>query len=597
MGPCVDEARWHSLLLDSGFSGCDLAWTDCEDPMVFESSLIISTAVEPPSQRENANDIQIIYDASERYQASFVELLRYDCQKNCQTMVTCVDLADALNSEGGLECNLRVFVLEADQPFLFDMSSEKFDLLKKLLSSDTRTLWVCRGGGSRMARPEFHLVDGLLRVLAEEDGRRNRYILSLDPAEGPHCHNSQMLAALINHLQASTDDVGDTEYMERGGTLQIGRLVWNRQTEEAVTRSMHPRHTEKIPFGSQNALSLDAKSSRLLTGFTFAEDAQFHDPLPDDYLEVEVNCVGVNFRDVLISLGQLDANTMGLECSGIVTRTGPRCQRFQPGDRVAAFYPRSYATYIRIPESTLVVKIPEQVSFAEAASIPSIFITAYVALQELARLQKGETVLIHSAAGGTGQSAIQIAQRLGGTIFATVGTDEKKQFLVDTYGIPEDHIFSSRTTSFAAAIKLRTGGKGVDVVLNSLSGEALFESWGCIAPYGRFIEIGKRDILSNQKLPMGQFRCNTAFHALDLAAMTADRPSFCRPILERLYQWLADGKIRPAQPLGVYGVGDMETAFRAMQGGKNSGKMVIEMRKDDLVTVGHPCTLPRLEPR
>lgn len=583
MGPCVDEAQWHTLLLDAGFSGCDLSWADCENPMAFESSLIISTAMETSTQPAAATDIQVIYDDSDAHQQSFARRLQCDYQKDTSSLATCIALQDALNSEVNVQCGLRVFVLEVDQPVLFDMSSETFHLLQKLLSSDTKTLWVCRGGGSRMERPEFHLVDGLLRVLNEEDGRRNRYILSLDPFTGSQCHDHHPLITLIRRLEIETPDTEDTEYVEQGGTLQIGRLVWNRQTEQAVSRSMHPQHTEKIPFGRHQSLALDAKSPRLLTGFTFSEDAQFYEPLPDDYLEVDVHCVGVNFRDVLISLGQLDANTMGLECSGIVTKVGPRCQQFQPGDRVAAFYPRSYATHIRIPESTLVVKIPETVSFAEAASIPSTFITAYVALQELARLQPGESVLIHSAAGGTGQSAIQIAQRLGATIFATVGTDEKKQFLVESYGIPEDHIFSSRTTSFAAAIQLRTGGNGVDVVLNSLSGEGLFASWDCLAPYGRFIEIGKRDILSNQKLPMRQFRCNTAFHSLDLAAMTADRPAFCRPILERLFQWLAEGIIRPAQPLGLYGVGEMESAFRAMQAGKNSGKMVIEMRKDDLV--------------
>lgn len=134
--------------------------------------------------------------------------------------------------------------------------------------------------------------------------------------------------------------------------------------------------------------------------------------------------------------------------------------------------------------------------------MPVAFITAYQSLYETAKLREGETVLIHAAAGAVGQAAIMLAQNRKAEIFVTVGTDIKRTFMMETYGIPADHIASSRDTSFASMIMAKTGGKGVDVVLNALSGSLLKASWNCIASFGRFVEIGKRDIEQNKALNM-----------------------------------------------------------------------------------------------
>lgn len=231
-------------------------------------------------------------------------------------------------------------------------------------------------------------------------------------------------------------------------------------------------------------------------------------------------------------------------------------------------------------------------SFSEAAALPVAYATAWIALNQIARLQQGETILIHSGAGGTGQAAIQIAQLLGASVFTTVSNENKKRFLVEKYNVPENHIFSSRSTLFAKGIKLLTNNKGVDVVLNSLSSEGLIASWESIAPYGRFIEIGKNDILSNAKLPMLQFEQNITFAAVDLAAMTMDRPHVVTAALETILSLLREGKISLPDPLQVYGISDIEVAFRQMQSGKNSGKAVLEMRDTDEVMV---CCSPPLQ--
>lgn len=169
-------------------------------------------------------------------------------------------------------------------------------------------------------------------------------------------------------------------------------------------------------------------------------------------------------------------------------------------------------------------------------------------------------------------------------MLATVGIEIKKQFLMDTYGIPADHIFSSRDpTSFARSVMRVTGGKGVDVVFNSLSGEGLVASWECIAPYGRFVEIGKKDILARNQLPMAQFNKNITFSALDISSFPRDRPHIGRKALEDVFALIVQGKLAPAQPLQAYGVFQIERAFRTMQSGKTVGKIVLDMRPDDIV--------------
>jgi NADPH:quinone reductase-like Zn-dependent oxidoreductase len=265
-------------------------------------------------------------------------------------------------------------------------------------------------------------------------------------------------------------------------------------------------------------------------------------------------------------------------------------QGIEVGMRVATCCLDSFKTFVRI-NYRAVARIPDSVSFPVAAAIPVNYTTAWHSFHDVARVQPGETVLIHSGAGGTGQAAIQVAQYLGATIFATVGTEEKKQWLMQRYKIPDTHIFSSRDITFAQSIKRLTSGRGVDVVLNSLSGEGLAASWECIAPYGRFIEIGKRDIFTHNKLQMFQFAKNVTFRAVDIAGMNVDQPVAVRKAMQSIFALVESGVFTASEPLHVYGVSEIERAFRGMQIGKSFGKAVVELRVDDYVEVSDGALL------
>ena len=231
-----------------------------------------------------------------------------------------------------------------------------------------------------------------------------------------------------------------------------------------------------------------------------------------------------------------------------------------------------------------VAQIPDQLTFSVAASVPIVFCTAYYALVELARLQEGESVPIHSGAGGVGQAAIQTARLCKAEIFVTVGTEEKKRFLTERYGTAEDHIFSSRNTMFATVLLEKVGG--VDVVLNSLSGEGLRASWECIKPFGRFVELGKTDILSREGLSMAPFSRNITFSSVDLE-LVIDK---AKPVMRKTFKAVIELLTRKQAPfqaldLQVYRLPEIGKAFRLLQGGKSIGKVVVEVADDDVVPV------------
>jgi len=167
----------------------------------------------------------------------------------------------------------------------------------------------------------------------------------------------------------------------------------------------------------------------------------------------------------------------------------------------------------------------------------------------------------------------------------TVRSNSKKQLIMEQYGIPENRIFYSRDTTFAQAVKRVTKGRGVDVILNSLAGERLMASWECIAPFGRFIEIGKSDILAHGKLPMFRFAKNVTFSAVDMSTMGRERPEHTRKVFRNVMDLVEASKIHLSYPLQVYSLSEVEQAFRHMQSGKNVGKLVVEMNKQEQVSV------------
>jgi NADPH:quinone reductase-like Zn-dependent oxidoreductase/acyl carrier protein/NADP-dependent 3-hydroxy acid dehydrogenase YdfG len=296
-------------------------------------------------------------------------------------------------------------------------------------------------------------------------------------------------------------------------------------------------------------------------------------------LAIKIEAAGLNFRDVMWAMGLLPDEalldgfagpTLGLECAGIVTAVGDGEVNFAVGDRVMAFAPASLGTHT-VTAAHAVMRMPAGMDFAAAATVPVAFLTVAYSLGHLAQLGAGETVLIHGGAGGVGLAAIQYARHRGARIFATAGSPAKRA-LLRSLGV--EAVLDSRSLSFADDVMRLTDGQGLDVVLNSLSGEAMRRSLALVRPFGRFLELGKRDFYENSSIGLRPFRHNVSYFGIDADQLPLKRPRLAAQLFGEISALFADGSLRPL-PHRVYDFADAEDAFRLMQASGHIGKIIL----------------------
>ncbi len=304
-------------------------------------------------------------------------------------------------------------------------------------------------------------------------------------------------------------------------------------------------------------------------------------PLQDHEIEVRTQATGLNFRDVMYVMGLLpdeavengfSGASLGLEFSGVVTRVGAKVRDHEPGDSVMGFGPACFASHV-VTRADAVASMPEGWSFAAAATVPTVFFTVYYALKHLADLQPGERVLIHGGAGGVGIAAIQLARHLGAEIFATAGSDEKRDF-VRLLGA--DHVFDSRSLAYAEQILAATAGEGVDVVLNSLAGEAIRRNLRVIKPFGRFLELGKRDFFENTPIGLRPFKDNISYFGIDADQLLTGRPALAARLFREVMALFREGVLSPL-PWRAFPATRIVDAFRVMQQARHIGKVVVDL--------------------
>ncbi|HEV2447940.1 MAG TPA: SDR family NAD(P)-dependent oxidoreductase, partial [Candidatus Sulfopaludibacter sp.] len=366
---------------------------------------------------------------------------------------------------------------------------------------------------------------------------------------------------------------GETRIAFRSGERFVARLVRLDRPESTAECASHLR----IPAGA--AFRVDVSAPGSIANLRVSQVSR--EPLAADQIEVEVEAAGLNFRDVMKVLGIYpsapgDPFWLGDECAGTVTRVADGVAGFQPGDKVLAIAPRSMGRYTRLPAG-FAAHIPNGLSVQEAAAIPIAFTTAWHAFRHLARLEAGETVLIHAAAGGVGLAAVQLAFHLGAKVIATAGSPEKRDYL-RSLGV--EHVFDSRSLAFADQIAAVTKGKGVDVVLNSLGGAAIPRSLSILGAYGRFVEIGKRDIFQNSKIGLAPFRNNLAFYSVDMEKVFRERPAFAAKLLEEVVGLFREGSLKPL-PCRVFPMSDAASGFRYLAQARNTGKVVFSFAGTD----------------
>ncbi|WP_063770186.1 type I polyketide synthase [Streptacidiphilus melanogenes] len=433
----------------------------------------------------------------------------------------------------------------------------------------------------RPADPLQAPLRGMIRVLAFEHPELHATLVDADGTPGG-------LETVAGELLAWADE---DEVALRAATRHVARLTYRPLSPAERTKAS----TRTVRYGA-DGFRLHAARLGDLGALQLGVSAR-QKPGPGE-VELRVQAAGMNFRDVLTTMGLLSTDEaaghrIGFECAGVITALGPGVNHLNVGDKVLAVDLEGgvFASFTTVP-ATLAVPLPDSLTTDAAAGAPIAFLTAWYALRHLARLAEGERVLIHSATGGTGLAAVAIARQLGGEVFATAGTQAKREYLHDM-GIR--HVMDSRSLDFARQVRDATAGEGVDVVLNSLTGRAIRAGLEALRPLGRFVELGVRDIAADSPLGLGALRHNITMSAVDLIELQRERPHQFAGLLQEVVQELRQGRLSPL-PTQTHSLEHAQDAFMQMAAAAHIGKLVLTVPDDGATTATLPQTPPPVRP-
>ncbi|KAK9445239.1 Beta-ketoacyl synthase [Metarhizium brunneum] len=504
----------------------------------------------------------------------------------------------SLSLDGVVDKSTVLVLDEMFSPVLTDLQDEQFEMLRGLLERECKILWVTKGSQMEVSTPDLSLMFGASRSLKAEYPRNVFVCLDVESNDS-HASFGAIDRALKHVSKLSEVSKVDSEFVERKGVFYTSRVVSDEAVNKLEHDSQHGADKVKdIIGGHQSTIRLISDRTGTLDTLTYTEIPDMP-PLKDDEVEIEVRAAGMNFKDLANAMGFVPANErlFGLECTGVVTEIGRDVTTVKPGDRVLMVRRdggcfgnkvrnRWHAVYL----------LQDWISFEQGTTFGIAVHTAVYGLVTMANIQKGHSVLIHSASGGVGLAAIDLCKYIGAEIYVTVGTEAKRDFLSENYGIPRDRMFSSRSVSFGPELMRATGGRGVDFCLNSLTGDLLHESWRCIAENGSLIEIGKKDMLDRNNLSMEPFDRNCSYRPLDLS-----RPSITdettRKTGEYIMDLIAHKHIKPLHVCKVFPFEQTVEAFRYMQRGKQIGKVVISYDKARTTPIEYRPAAPRLRLR
>lgn len=588
-GPRLTKESWDAALKDSGFSGLEGSVDDYPDRPEQLFSALWSSRSRREAAQKTADAVTVYRCSDEEGCTSFGDILSVtlSLQFGGKSVTRHLSQASVIGSE------VISIVLDGQHRSIFsDMLPGLYYQMKEVFLNSSSVLWILPD----KAHPDASMIRGLLRTLRLELPSVKLILLEA-PLDG---HGGSAVVQLVHHIMRDLNSamLMEQEYTLINKTLYVPRLQLVEAAHEifAMEAGMPVKSEQKVWQDNRTLeMTIDEVGSPQSIYFKQSRAAG-PASLGEDEVIVEVEAAGVNFMDLLLVLGSLPWSPPGLEGAGIVSYRGSRVSDLQVGDRV--FYAvdkAGMATSVTMP-SKCAHRIPAGLDAASAASMPIAYSTAIRTLIEVGKLQKGDSVLIHSASGAAGQACVQIAQDIGSEIFVTAGTPEKREFLAQTYRIPPDRIFSSRTSEFKQGILQATENRGVDVVVNCLSGHLLQQTWELMAENGRFLEIGKKDLLENSYLPMRHFARNVSFSGIDLRQVIATKPVSVREYLSTMTRMAEEGRITPIRPIFSVPVSQAKDGLRRLQTGHHIGKVVITFGREESVLAERPSPL-RAAPR
>ncbi|KAI0391418.1 hypothetical protein F5Y17DRAFT_409960 [Xylariaceae sp. FL0594] len=605
--PLLTCEQWHEELSQASFNGIEQTSQDCDGPLA-RASLIISRAVDEHKETETPSLIDTValihspdspvgQTASAALASAFRKKEGISSSENYAW--------DALAEADAEACEGTMYVVldSANSSVLAHPTQELFDRYQNLLVNCRNLVWISfqESGGAEEGSIKG-LAGGLARVVRRENGGVKlvtidvENVLRTEDDVSRFVNKVRDVALTLLAPDVSNRATVDEEYVLDGDRLLIPRAYadkkfndWTDLVNGRSNLSLQPFKNPALP------LRMEVGTPGLLSSIHFVHDTDATAPLGSEQIQIDTKAFGVNFRDVLCALGQLQNGTFMGECAGVVTAVGSGefvRRTYKVGDRIVGMHAQPFASRARLNGRDAHV-LPDNMTFADAASMQVVFTTVYYSFVNVARLERGQSVLVHYGSGGVGQAAIQLARHLGAEVYVTVGSEEKKRFVLDHFAdvVPESHVLSSRASprDLRRHLLRLTRNRGVDVVLNSASGEMLAESWACVAPFGFHIELGKTDMDRNTHISMAPFKRNVTFSSVDLVTIAKERPKVFYDVLDKTLELFAQGVLKPVQPLNRFPIDQLEAAFRLISERKHIGKVVLECGNDEKVQAVLPA--------
>ncbi|CAN9150133.1 unnamed protein product [Alternaria alternata] len=583
--PLLCAERWDDALKAGGSSGLSQEMKDYESAEDHEMSVLIAINTPQPERVPGFQKIAII-NTKQTVELSSMLKCQFDVHN---------DRFSVLQSHlSGIDANQDVYIILphlSKQSYLEKPSETEWIALQKIVESTGTIVWVTFGATAECSTPHHAIITGLSRSLRAEKQQCRILTIDIDPESANSTETVSELGGLIHKILLPTFGTSfefESEYVIRNGTVLIPRLMPNDTLNNHIQDTVseyHPRLKE-ISHGS-HPLRLRIRHPGLLDTIYWEHSQRDSAPLGEHEVQVAFEYIGVNFRDLMASMGQLGAEmNLLVEGSGTVLKVGKAAQyRFTKGDKVCAFGPDGLATISNLNMDHVFLS-PSKLELSTSAAVLVAYLTALHCLRDVAHVKPGDSVLIHSAAGAVGQAAIVVARHLkAGKIFLTVSSQAKRDQLKEKFGIEDDDIFCSRDHTFKRGILLRTSNRGVDVVLNSLSGDALTETASILADFGRFVETGKRDLINNGRLEMKKLLKCITFAVVDLVLLAKSKPRVFRELITDALQIVSSTISSTIRPIDIKPVSELESTFRLMQAGKHVGKIVLKLDSASTVRV------------
>ncbi|KAK1724875.1 beta-ketoacyl synthase domain-containing protein [Colletotrichum acutatum] len=574
-GPLMSPNSWDTHLRASGFSGLDAVFDDFASSPHQMSSILVSS--NPPSEAVacSPTSYYILTKESPAQIALAAKISQSIGQGGDCQIATLTSLAD--KSLADVTC---VVLSELGHSTLKDMDDETFNGFKRVLTQSKNILWATRGGTSTAPDPDSELVTGLARVVRSERPDVNFVTLSFEQdatEEFAAAKCAQVLGAARDSVENSFRVIDDVVYVSR--LVQADYMTDHIQNQTGVVSV----ENKLLKDEAYRSLCLQVGDVGQLDSLRFEEDALTETLLGDHDVELKTMACGVSIGDVSSVLGKAEELPLGLEASGIVTKSGP-ASRFQVGDRVFGLaVSGTMKTHVRSTDG-LLAKLPDGVSFTDGAVLPVDYTTAYAVLCEVGSIREGDSVMVHGGCSSIGKAFGQVAQLQGAEVYTTVTNQSERDELVKQCNIPEDHIFSSRDLSMRSTQQKLVKGRGINVLV-TVTDDLVDGVIDCIAPFGRIVYIGSGAGISNTRVPRGR---NIRLESFDLTSCLA----FDLSRTETMFQHMVDivfanwNNISRPSPTTIYSFSQVGDAFRRMQSeDQDTAKVVLEPRGDDMIPV------------